>query len=144
MASPEIRHCIGPMVSPLNTPLNGTFLYSTVSSPHDCSERFTLHPLFTLHPSIPVHSNTNSTSLKHSASVQLLRDDYSFIYPPFFIARYSFIQLRELEQRGVNEIVQASKRRQVDSKPGSLDRESDLLKTGSDETVCVVFFVSYS
>ena len=57
----------------------------------------------------------------------LLREDYSFIYPRLYVARYSFIQLSELWQRGVKEIVKASKRQQDDSNPGSLDCEPDVL-----------------
>ena len=49
----------------------GMFLYSAVSSPWDCSNRFTLHPLADLF--IPIHF-----SGKHSAMLQLLREDYSF------------------------------------------------------------------
>ena len=37
------------------------------------------------------------------------------------ISVYSFIQLSELWQRGVNEIAKVSKRQQQDSNPGSLD-----------------------
>ena len=43
---------------------------------------------------------------KHSAMLQLL-----------YIAMYSFIQLSELDQRGVSELVQGSKRQQEDSNP---------------------------
>ena len=46
---------------------------------------------------------------KQSVTLQLLREDYSFTYPPLSIAKYSFIQQSELRQRGVNKIVQASK-----------------------------------
>ena len=56
--------------------------------------------------------------------LQLLHKDYSFTYPPQSIARYSFIQLSELRQDGVNEIAQASKRQQEDSNP-SLDNVLD-------------------
>ena len=34
----------------------------------------------------------------------LLREDYSFTYPPLSVARYLCIQLRELRQCGMNEI----------------------------------------
>ena len=43
-------------------------------------------------------------SVKHSATLQLLREDYSFRYPPLSVSMYSFIQLSELRQRGMNEI----------------------------------------
>ena len=39
--------------------LESKFLYSAVSSPHDCSKRFTLY-----FPDRPVHSDTISTSLR--------------------------------------------------------------------------------
>ena len=52
-------------------------------------------------------------SRKHSSLSQLLRKEYSFINvkSTLSIARYLFMQLDELALRGVNEIVQASKRR---------------------------------
>ena len=56
---------------------------------------------------------------KLSATQQLLHEDYSFTHPPLFVARYSFIQLSELWQRGVNKIAKASK--QEDLNLGSLD-----------------------
>ena len=71
----------------------------------------------------PVHSNANSTSLGRTRKTpQLLREDYLFIYiyPPRSIARYSFVQLSELRQCGVNKIVQALKQQQEDSNPGAL------------------------
>ena len=54
---------------------------------------------------------------------QLLRE--AFIHAAItarrlFVARYSFIQLSELWQRGVNEIAKASKRQQEDTNPGSM------------------------
>ena len=49
---------------------------------------------------------------KHSATLQLLHEDYSFRYPPLSVARYSFIPLSELWQCGMNEIAKASKRQQ--------------------------------
>ena len=41
----------------------------------------------------------------------------------------SFIQLSELEQRGVNKIGEIFKRQREDSNPGSLDWESSVLTT---------------
>ena len=38
---------------------------------------------------------------KHSATLQLLRDNFSFRYLPLSVARYSCIQLGELWQRGL-------------------------------------------
>ena len=52
---------------------------------------------------------------KHSAMLQLLREDYTLTCPPMSVARYSFIQLSELWQCGVNEIAKASKWQQGDS-----------------------------
>ena len=46
--------------------------------------------------------------------LQLLRKDYSFGCPPLSVAKYSFIQLSELWQRGMNEIAKALKQQQVD------------------------------
>ena len=44
---------------------------------------------------------------KHPAKPQLIHEDYSYkTYSPLSITRYSFIQLNELEQCGVNELVQ--------------------------------------
>ena len=97
-----IAHCKGTLGK-------GTFLYIAVSSPWDCSKRFTLHPLADL------------VSGKHSATLQLLREDYSFRCPPLSVARYSFTQLNELWQHEMNEIAKPSKWQQEDSNPGSLD-----------------------
>ena len=58
---------------------------------------------------------------KHSATQQLLREDYSFKYPPLSVSMYSFIQLSEMWQRGMNEIANASKRQREYSNPGSFD-----------------------
>ena len=46
---------------------------------------------------------------KHSGKLQLLREDCSFTYPPLSVARYPFIQLSDLRQRGMNEIAKVSK-----------------------------------
>ena len=59
---------------------------------------------------------------KHSATLQLLCEDCSYIH--LSVARYSFIQLSELEQRRMNEIAKASKRQQKDSNSGFLDWET--------------------
>ena len=89
-----------------------TFLYSCPFR----SKRFTLHSWQTC----AFHRQLDF-SRKHSATLQLLREGYSFTYPPLSIARYSCIQLVELKQRGVNEIAKASKRQQEDANPSSLD-----------------------
>ena len=50
--------------------------------------------------------------------LQLLHKNYSFKYPSMAVARYSFIQLSEPRQCGVNKIAKASKRQQEGSNPG--------------------------
>ena len=47
---------------------------------------------------------------KHSSHAAITHNDYSLKLPPLSIARYSFIQLSELERHGKNEKVQTSKR----------------------------------
>ena len=64
--------------------IKGMFLYSAISSTWDCSRPFTLHPL--AHLFIPL----SLFSGKHSATLQLLCEDYPFTYPPLSVARYSF------------------------------------------------------
>ena len=108
----------------------GAFLYSVVVSPG----------LYTSPPGrpVPLHFTPSpwqtcsfqhqlNMSGKNSATLQLLRIGYSLKYPLPSIARYSVIQLSELEQGGVDEIVQSLKQQQDDSNPYSLDRESDVL-----------------
>ena len=92
------------------------FIYNAVSSPWDCSKRFTIRPWQTR--SFQRHLDFSG---KHSATMQLLREDYSFKYPPMSAAKYSGIQLSDLWQCGVNEIAKVSKRKQEDSNPGSFD-----------------------
>ena len=48
-------------------------------------------------------------------NIHCMREDYSFTYPPLSVARYSFIQLSEIWQSGMNEIAKAWKRQQEDS-----------------------------
>lgn len=77
-------------------------LYSTVSNPQDCSTRVTLaRRLF-------------ATIIRSC--------------PPLSVARYSFLQLSKLKQRGHNEIAQTSKRHQVVSACVPLD--GDVLSNG--------------
>ena len=104
------------IISNMPNSKKGKFLYNAVSSPWDCSKRFTLHPWQTC--SFQHHFDLSG---KHSATLQLLREDYWVKYPPLSVARYSFIQQSELWQRGINEFAKASKRQQEDSNPGSLD-----------------------
>ena len=58
---------------------------------------------------------------KHSATLQLLLEYYSFRHPSLSVARCSFIQLSELWQSGMNEIANGLKWQQEDSKLGFLD-----------------------
>ena len=76
---------------------NGMFLCMAVSSPEDCSKPFTLYfpgRLFNETPSQPLW--------KVPTTLQLMREGFSYKYPPVSIARYSFIQLSELEQCRMN------------------------------------------
>ena len=63
----------------------GKFLYNAVSCPQDRSKCFTLY-----FPDRPVHSDATLTTIN--------AEGCSYTYPPLSIARYSFIQLSELEQ----------------------------------------------
>ena len=78
----------------------GTFLYSAVSSPCDRSKRFTLHP---------------------PADMFIPRLSQLLFISTVCIARYSFIQLSELWQRGVINLAKGSKRPLWDLKPGSIE-----------------------
>ena len=62
-----------------------------------------------------------------SHMLQLMREDCSYIYPPLSIARYSFIQLIELEQCRVKTLTQGFNTAAQDSNPGSLSRECEAL-----------------
>ena len=62
-----------------------------------------------------------------SHMLQLLREGCSYIYPPLSIARYSFIQLSELEQCRVKKLAQGYNTTVQDSNPGSRSRESEAL-----------------
>ena len=59
--------------------------------------------------------------------LQLMREGCSYTYPPLSIARYSFIQLLELEQRRVIKLAQGFNTAAQYSNLGSLSRESDAL-----------------
>ena len=59
--------------------------------------------------------------------LQLMRNGCSYTYPPLSIARYSVIQLRELEQCRVNKLAQGFNTAAQDSNPGPLSRESEAL-----------------
>ena len=93
-------------------------IHSAVSSPWDCSKRFTIHPWQTC--SFQHHFDFSG---KHPATLQLLRED---IRSDFHLCMwpgraYSFIQLSELLQRGMNEFAKTSRRQREYSNPGSLN-----------------------
>ena len=57
-----------------------------------------------------------------SHMLQLMRKGCSYTYPPLSIARYSFIQLSELEQCRVKKLAQGFNTAAQDSNPGSRSR----------------------
>ena len=72
---------------------------------------------FTLTSLADLLNQTPSQLLWEASShmLQLMHEGCSYTYPPLSVARYSFIQLSELEQC------------KQDSNPGSLSRESEAL-----------------
>ena len=62
-----------------------------------------------------------------SHMLQLMHEGCSYTYPPLSIARYSFIQLSELEQCRVTKLAQGFNTAAQDSNPGSHSRESETL-----------------
>ena len=66
----------------------GIFVYSAVSSPLYRSKRFTLHQLADMFIRHQI-----DFSGKHSSPAAIMYEDYSLIFPPPSMARYSFIQL---------------------------------------------------
>ena len=62
-----------------------------------------------------------------SHMVQLMHEGCSYTYPPLSIARYSFIQLSELEQCRVKKLAQGFNTAAEDSNPGPLSQESEAL-----------------
>ena len=62
-----------------------------------------------------------------SHMLQLLHEGCSYTYPPLSIARYSFIQLSELEQCRVKKLAQGFNTAAQDSNLGSRSRESEAL-----------------
>ena len=62
-----------------------------------------------------------------SHMLQLMREGCLYTYPPLSIARYSFIQLSELEQCRVKKLAQGFNTAAQDSNPGSRSRESNAL-----------------
>ena len=96
-----------PPVPPMGTVLSPVFF--------NCSKRFTFHPLADLF--IPRPSQLLWEAFSHAAIARRL---FVHISTTVCIARYSFIQLSELWQRGVIKLAKGSKRPQWDLKPGSL------------------------
>ena len=92
----------------------GKFLYSTVSNPQDCSKRFYTLLLWQT-CSIRHHLNF---SRKHPAIC------YNLCCPPLSIARYSFIQLSELEQCRVKKLAEGFNTAAQDLSPLSQESES--------------------
>ena len=76
-----------------------------------------LNALYTDSTGRPIHVNTDLSG-KYLYTLHFVRDDVH-LYPSLSISRWSFIELSELRQRVVNKIVQASKRLQEGSNPGS-------------------------
>ena len=62
-----------------------------------------------------------------SHMLQLMREGCSYTYPPLSIARYSFIQLSELEQCRVKKSAQGFNNAAQGSNPGSSSREYEAL-----------------
>ena len=62
-----------------------------------------------------------------SYMLQLMREGCSYTYPPLSIARYSFIQLSELEQLRVKKLAQGFSTVAQDLNPGSRSRDSQAL-----------------
>ena len=101
----------------------GKFLYSVVSIPQDRWKRFTLY-----FPDRHVHSDTISACLEASSHMlQLMREGFSYKYPPLSIVRYSFIQLSELEQCRGKKLAQGFNTATQDSNPGSCSWETKAL-----------------
>ena len=73
--------------------------------------------------------------VKNSAMLQLMHEGCSYEYPPLSIARYSFLQLSELEQCRVNKLAQGFNTAAQDSNPGSLSLESKALPLSHSEAV---------
>ena len=62
-----------------------------------------------------------------SRMLQLMREGCSYTYPTQAIARYTFIQLSELEQYRVKNLAQGCNTAAQDSNPDSRNRESEAL-----------------
>ena len=75
--------------------------------------------------------------------LQLMREGWSYTYPPLSIARYSFIQLSGLEQCRMKKLAQGFNTAAQDSNPGPLSRESDALPLshGAQDIMFFTFMV---
>ena len=100
-------------------------IYCAISGQLDRSNRFTHRPLANLF--IPTQTRLLLEAFSHV--VINARRLFVHIYAPLPTDRYSCIQLSELWQCIVNEIVQASKWKQVDLSLSSLHLESDVQNT---------------
>ena len=73
--------------------------------------------------------------------LQLMREGCAYTYPPLPTARYSFIQLSELEQRRVKQLAQGFNTAAQDSNPGYLSsRQSEALPLSH----CALRFTEFS
>ena len=81
--------------------LNTSYI-SAVASPQDCSKRFALHFLTDLFTQTPYWLLWEASN----HMLQLMREGCLYTYPPLSIARYSFVQLSELEQCRVKKLAQ--------------------------------------
>ena len=105
--------------------VNSKFSYSAVPNPQDHSKHFTLYFPET------IRHHLNCSGRHPAITLQLMHRGCTYTYPPLSIARYSFIQLRELEQCRVKNLAQGQ-----DSNPGRLRRKSEALPL-SHCTLCV-------
>ena len=95
--------------------------YPVLGTVHSALHFTSLTDLFTQTPSRPLWEAS-------SHMLQLMREGCSYTYPPLSIARYSFIQLSELEQcRVEKELAHGFNTAAQDSNPGSRSRESEAL-----------------
>ena len=101
----------------------GKFLYSAVSSPRDRSKRLHFTSLTDLFTQTPYRLLWEASS----HMLELMREGCSYTYPPLSIARYSFIQLSELEQCRVKKLAQGFNPAAQDFNPGSCSRKSEAL-----------------
>ena len=111
------------------------FICSAVSSPQDCSKHFYTLLLWQT-------CSLDQTPSRHlweasSHMLQLMREGCSYTYPPLSIARYSLIQLSELEQCRVKKLALGFNTAAQDSNPGSLSWESKALPLSHCLRLCL-------